>query len=151
MVRLAYYLLSRRFLKKKYYQCGFTKSYSKQHLFVATFICSNVGEQNGVNDNKKVFAVLLIDLSKTFDCLSHELIIAKLNAYGFSLPALNLFHDYLSHRQQRTKIKHAYKSWKEVVFGVRQVSVFGVVLFNTSCPSALVTCAPVTSPVNEIY
>ena len=50
----------------------------------------------GAVDDKKVFGALLTDLSKAFDCISHELIIAKLtklNAYGFSLPALKLIHD----------------------------------------------------------
>ena len=47
-------------------------------------------------DKRQLFGALLTDLSKTFDCLSHELIIAKLNAYGFSLSALKLIHNYLS-------------------------------------------------------
>ena len=37
----------------------------------------------------KVFGALLTDLSKALDCLDHELLTAKLNAYGFSLPAEN--------------------------------------------------------------
>ena len=43
-------------------------------------------------DKEKVFGALLTDLSKAFDCLPHELIIAELNAYGFNLPALKLMH-----------------------------------------------------------
>ena len=61
-------------------------------------------------DKGKVFGVLLTDLSKAFDCLSHELFIAKLNAYGFSLSALKLMQSYLSERKQRTKINQAYIS-----------------------------------------
>ena len=38
---------------------------------------------------------------KPFDCLNHELLIAKLNAYGFNLNALNLKHSYLTDRVQR--------------------------------------------------
>ena len=45
-------------------------------------------------DKAKVCGALLTDLSKTFDCLPHELRIAKLNAYGFNLPALKLMHSY---------------------------------------------------------
>ena len=46
-------------------------------------------------DKGKVFGALLIDLSKAFDCLDHELLAAKLNPYGFSLPTLRLINDYL--------------------------------------------------------
>ena len=74
-------------------------------------------------DKWKVFGVLLTDLSKAFDCLSHELIIAKLNGYGFNLPALRLMHSYLSHRKQRTKVNHANSSWEEILFGVLQGSL----------------------------
>ena len=58
-------------------------------------------------DKGKVFGALLTDLSKALDCLPHELIIAKLNAYGFNLPALKLMNSYLLHRKQRTKVNHA--------------------------------------------
>ena len=51
-------------------------------------------------DKRQVFGALLTDLSKASDCLSHEPIIAKLNACGFSLSALKLIHNYLSKRQQ---------------------------------------------------
>ena len=53
-------------------------------------------------DKGKTFGVLLTDLSKAFDCLSHDLIIAKLNAYGFSLSTARLMQSYLYTRTQRT-------------------------------------------------
>ena len=81
-------------------------------------------------DKGKVFGVLLTDLSKAFDCLSHELIVAKLNAYGFSLSALKLMQNYLVERKQRTKINQTYSSWEEILFGVPQGSIFGPILFN---------------------
>ena len=61
-------------------------------------------------DNGKAFGALLTDLSKTCDCIYHELLIAKINAYGFSLKASKLIHDYLSNRKQRTKINSSYGS-----------------------------------------
>lgn len=49
-------------------------------------------------------------------CLSHELIIAKLNAYGFTFPVFNFIHEYLSKRQQKTKINNSYSTWSEILF-----------------------------------
>ena len=81
-------------------------------------------------DKEKAFGVLLTDLSKAFDCLPHELIIAKLNAYGFSLSSLKLMESYLSERKKRTKINIAYSSLEEILFGVPQWSILGPILFN---------------------
>ena len=72
----------------------------------------------------------LTDLSKAFDCLSHELLITKLHSYGFSLNAIRLIHSYLSNRKQRTKINESYSSWEGILFGVPQESILGPVLFN---------------------
>ena len=62
----------------------------------------------GTLDKDKVFEALLTDLSETFDCLNHEVLIAKLNAYGLTLPALKLVHDYLSDRKQKTRANNSY-------------------------------------------
>ena len=77
-----------------------------------------------------MFGALLTDLSKAFYCLDHQLLIAKFNAYGFSLPALKLTHDYLSNRKQRTKENITYSSWLEIVFGLQQSSILDPLLFN---------------------
>ena len=77
-----------------------------------------------------MFGALLTDLSKAFDCLPHDIIIAKLNAYGFDMKALNFIYDYLSNRKQRTKIDNAYSSWQNILYEVTQGSIFGPLLFN---------------------
>ena len=100
------------------YQCGFRKGYSAQHCLLAM-----LEKWKNAVDKGKIFGALLTDLSKAFDSLSHDLLIAKLNAYGFSLPALKLVHSYLSNRKQRTKINSAYSSWEEILFGVPQGSI----------------------------
>ena len=84
----------------------------------------------GSIDIGKVFGALLTDLSKAFDCLNHDFLIAKLNAYGFSLPALRLIHDYLLNRKQRTRINNSYSTWMEIVSGVLQESILGLLLFS---------------------
>ena len=77
-----------------------------------------------------MFGALVTDLSKAFNCLNHDFLIAKLNAYGFSLPASRLIHDYLSNRKQRTRINNSYSTWMEIVFGLPQRSILGLLLFS---------------------
>ena len=107
------------------YQYGFRKGFSTQQCLLALLEKWNISV-----DRSKVFGALLADLSKALDCLNHDLLIAKLNAYRFSLPALRLIHDYLLNRKQRTRINNCYNTWMEIVFGVLQGSILGSPLFN---------------------
>ena len=69
-------------------------------------------------------------LSKAYDCLPHDLLVAKLEAYGVGKAALNLISNYLSHRKQRTKIGSSNSDWYEIVRGVPQGSILAPLLFN---------------------
>ena len=75
-------------------------------------------------------ACILMDLSEAFDCLPHDLLIAKLNAYGMTISGCKLIHSYLSNRQQRVKIHDTYSSWGSLDIGVPQGSITGPLLFN---------------------
>ena len=88
------------------YQCGFRNGFSPQHCLLVM-----LEKWKLAVDNKKTFGALLTDLSKVFDCLPHDLLGAKLNAYGFRLPALRLVLSYLLNRKQRIKINSKFSSW----------------------------------------
>ena len=70
------------------------QGFSAQNYFL-----SMLEKLKTVVDDKKAFGAFLTDLSKAFDCLSHDLLLAKLNVYGFSLPTLRLMQSYLSNRK----------------------------------------------------
>ena len=77
-----------------------------------------------------VSGVLLTDLSKAFDCLNHDLLIAKLHDYGFDYNSLPLIHNYLTSRFQRIRINSNYSSWSQILTGVPHGSSLGVIFFN---------------------
>ena len=81
-------------------------------------------------DQGHVFGALLPDLSKSFDCLSHNLLVGKLNAYGFDNKAVRFVFDYLTSCKQRTKISNTYRSWQEILSEVPQGSIHGPLLSN---------------------
>ena len=81
-------------------------------------------------NKRKYFGALLTDLSKAFDCISHELILTKLHVYGFSPRASSLIHSYLTNRKQRTRVNGDYSSWEEMLFGVPQGSILGPLVFS---------------------
>lgn len=81
-------------------------------------------------DNNESAACILIDLSKAFDCLPHDLLLAKLSAYGLSESACKYIQSYLTDRKQRVKIQNVFSSWETTNIGVPQGSIAGPLLFN---------------------
>ena len=69
-------------------------------------------------------------LSKTFDTINHDLLVAKRQAYGFSNDSLKLLYSYLNNPWYRTKISHKFSSWKKLNQEVPEFSVRGPVLFS---------------------
>ena len=94
------------------YQCESRKGFNAQHCLII------------------FFGALLADLSKAFDCFSHELLVAKLIAYGVEISSLIFIYDYFTDRKRRTKIGNNYSSWRDILYGVPEGSIFLIFQFN---------------------
>ena len=105
--------------------CGFRKGYSTQHA-----LFNLLQNWQKCLDKSGVVGTLLMDLSKAYDCLPHDLLIAKLAAYGFNMDSLKLLYSYLSKRYQRVRIGSSFSELLEVILGLPQGSILGPILFN---------------------
>ena len=106
---------------------AYRKGYSTQHVLTRL-----VEEWRERLDNNYIVDAILMDLSKAFDCISHNLIIAKLAAYGLDDTALKLIFSYLENRKQCVRIYNTYSNFENIITGIPQGSIVGPVLFDFS-------------------
>ena len=106
---------------------AYRKNYSTQHV-----ITRLVEEWRERLDENFVVGSVLTDLSKAFNCIVHDLLIAKLAAYGFSNTALCYVYSYLNNRKQRVRINNTYSNYQKIISGVLRDSILGPVFFNLS-------------------
>ena len=85
------------------YQCGFCQGYDTQH-----YLLMIVEKLKEALDKGGLGGALLTDLSKAFDWIKHDILRAKLAAYGFDSYSLSFVFSYLNERKQRTKIHTSY-------------------------------------------
>ena len=83
-----------------------------------------------VSDKEENICVLFMDLSKAFDMINHDLLLAKLKAYEFSINTLDLMRSYLKNQKQSVKINNNFSSVKKVHAGAFQDSIDGPLSFN---------------------
>ena len=104
---------------------GFRKSHGTQNSLVMM-----LEKWKRALDKGEYVSALFMDLSKTFDTINHDLLIAKLKAYGFSKEALKLMKSYLKNWKQKVQINNRFSSERDVMAGVPQGSIDGSLLFN---------------------
>ena len=105
-------------------QYGFRKNRS-----TVMGILSLVDDITGAFHMKKYTTVLFCDLSKAFDCVSHDILIKKLEAYNFSLNSIELIKSYLTNRVQVVEVAGVRSAESVVSVGVPQGSILGPILF----------------------
>ena len=81
-------------------------------------------------DSQKFVRTVLMELSQAFDCISHNLLMAKIYIYGFGNELLKIFFSYLKGRKENVKINNTYSAFQVLLYGVPQESVLSPILFN---------------------
>ena len=80
-------------------------------------------------EDREHMCTIFCDLSKAFDCVSHEILLEKLNRYKFCHNSVTLLRSYLTNRYQTIKINNKYSNKTKIIHGVPQGSVLGPLLF----------------------
>ena len=106
---------------------AYRKNYSTQQALIRL-----LEEQRKKLDENCIVGAVLIDLSKAFECIPHNLIIAKLAGYGTETETLRLIYSFLKSRKQCVKINSTYSNYNETISGVPQGSILGPILFKLS-------------------
>ena len=89
---------------------AYRKAYGTQHVLIRM-----IEEWKAKLDSDNIVGAILMDLSKAFDCIPHDLLIAKLHAYGLDENALVLIYSYLKRRKQSVRINNTYSCFQTIL------------------------------------
>lgn len=106
---------------------AYIESYSTQQALIRL-----LDEYRQKLDKSFIVGAILMDLSKVFDCIPHDLIFVKLAANGIERQTLRLIYSYLEDGKQCVKINSTYSDYKEIISGEQQGSILEPILFNLS-------------------
>ena len=81
-----------------------------------------------LDEGKKVLGIYF-DLQKAFDCISHDILLTKLENYGIRGPMHDWLKNYLHNRKQYTIVNNVSSNIASIKYGVPQGSVLGPLLF----------------------
>ena len=104
---------------------AYRKNYNMQHVLLR--LLEKWREHLEIN---KIVGGILMDLSKAFDCVPHDLLLANLAAYGIDDSLILYIHSYLLNRKQCVCINNTLSEFNKVISGVPQGSIVGPIFFN---------------------
>ena len=104
---------------------AYRKSYSSNHVLLKP-----IEEWKKSLDKKNIIEAVFMDLPKAFDCIPHDMLAAKLYAYGLSMDAITFICSHLKGRKQGVKTNDTECLFKILLSGVPQGSILGPILFN---------------------
>jgi hypothetical protein len=80
-------------------------------------------------NNKRIAKGIFFDLEKAFDCINHDILLAKMEYYGIRGVMYTLIKSYLEIRHQKVKFNNKISKWDKINIGVPQGSILGLLFF----------------------
>ena len=104
---------------------AYRKSFSTEHVLIRL-----LEDWSNKLDNNNVLGAILTDLSEAFDCIPHDLLLTKLDAYGFNRDTVAYIYSYFKNRKLCVRINGTQNYRADIISGVPQRPIPGPILYN---------------------